>query len=258
MAKASKVNAGDIATKDQYNNLVDDAFGGSQLLAHQQTTPNMTLKVEKGIAYIGSTQVNFAGGNSPTFTAPTTNPRIDLLVIDSSGVLSIVQGTEAATPSPPTYPVDKIPICEVYLSVGTTAIYDTDHGTNGYIKKDTRPFFERGNVENYQDVIASRAIDTTYQNTTGKWIMVISSISLSAGMDQSVDAIAYIGTTSPNSVVSKVGIYHNVDRGYSGSGTVAVKGNVTFLVPPSWYYRIGKSGTGGASIDTWWEAELNL
>ncbi len=109
------------------------------MLPHQQSTPNMTLYVEAGIFYIGNTRVIFAGGNSPSFTAPTTNPRIDILTIDSAGTLAITQGTEAASPSVPTYPTDKIVICEVYNRVGETSIKDTSDGTNGYISNDTRP-----------------------------------------------------------------------------------------------------------------------
>jgi len=140
MAKASKVNAGDTATAAQYNNLIDDAYGASQLLAHEQSTPNLTLKVEKGVFFIGDTRVEFAGGDSPQFTAPTSNPRIDLLVIDSSGTLSIVAGTEAANPTPPSYPSDKIVICEVYNRVGQAQIRDKDTAGQGYILRDVRPF----------------------------------------------------------------------------------------------------------------------
>jgi len=137
--KSSQVSVGENALATQYNDLRSDAKGGSFLLPHQQGTPNMTLAVEAGVFYIGNTRVIFAGGNSPSFTAPTTNPRIDLLTINSSGTLAVTQGTEAASPSAPTYPTDKIVICEVYNRVGETSIKDTSDGTNGYIYNDTRP-----------------------------------------------------------------------------------------------------------------------
>ncbi len=142
--RSQPVNPGQDATASQYNNLREDAKGAGNLLAHQQSTPGMTLYVQPGVCYIGTTRTIFNGGNSPTFTAPTTNPKIDILVINSAGVLSIIAGTEAVTPSPPTYPTDKLVLCEVYLRVGTTAIYDTDQGTNGYIYRDVRSFISRG------------------------------------------------------------------------------------------------------------------
>ena len=143
--RSSKVNPGDSGLATQYNNLRSDAYGSSQLLSHQQSSPGMTLYVETGVYWIGGTRVSFAGGNSPTFTAPSANPRIDLLVINNAGTLSIVQGTENASPSVPTYPKDKLVICEIYNRVGETALYDTDQGgSTGYIYNDVRPFLNNG------------------------------------------------------------------------------------------------------------------
>jgi hypothetical protein len=111
------------------------------LLAHEQTTPGMTLYVEPGVFYIGITRVIFTGGNSPAFTAPVSNPRIDILTIDNTGTLAITQGTENASPSAPSYPANKVVICEVYHVVGETALYDNDSQVagQGYILNDVRP-----------------------------------------------------------------------------------------------------------------------
>ena len=138
--RSSTVNIGDNAAAAQYNDLRKDTFAAAHLLPHEQATPDLTLKVESGISFIGITKVVFAGGNSPSFTAPTTNPRIDLLVIDSAGTLSRVVGTEAASPSIPTYPTDKVVLCEVFNRVGQTTIRDTDVAGQGYIQRDARPF----------------------------------------------------------------------------------------------------------------------
>lgn len=138
------MTAGQDALAAQYNDLRKDAYGGSQLLAHQQTAPDLTLKVESGIVFVGRTKVVYAGGNSSSFTAPTTNPRIDLLTINSAGTLERTAGTEAASPSVPTYPRDKIVLAEVYNRVGQTSIKDTDDATNGYIQRDARPFLLNG------------------------------------------------------------------------------------------------------------------
>lgn len=158
MAKSEKVNIGDSILASQYNNLIDDAFGASQLLAHEQATPDLTLKVEKGVYYVGNTRVDFAGGDSPSFTAPTTNPRIDLLVIDSAGVLSRVVGTEAASPTAPAYPADKLVICEVYNRVGQTTIRDVDTAGQGYVYKDVRPFLGGAYIVSDSQVDVNAAI----------------------------------------------------------------------------------------------------
>lgn len=138
--KSQPVAAGDAGTHDQYNNLRKDAYGGSLLLAHQQATLGMTLYVEPGTYYIGATRVLFAGGNTPSFTAPTSHPRIDIVTADSSGTIAITQGTESVSPSAPAYPTNKVVICEVYNVVGETALYDNDSQTSGqgYISNDVR------------------------------------------------------------------------------------------------------------------------
>lgn len=103
-----------------------------------QGSPNMTLAVTAGVAYINTSVVKFAGGNSPTFTAPGSNSRIDLLVIDSTGTLAVIQGLAGASPTAPTYVADKLVLAEIFLRSTSTVIKNTDDAINGYISKDTR------------------------------------------------------------------------------------------------------------------------
>jgi len=138
--RSSDVSAGDTARINQYNHLRDDAYASSWLLPHEQSTPDLTLYVEEGNFYIGNLFYEFAGGNSPSFTAPTVNPRIDVLSIDDTGTLVRTVGAEAGSPVAPDVPIDEIPICQVYNRVGQTEILDTDDASNGYVYKDIRKF----------------------------------------------------------------------------------------------------------------------
>lgn len=138
--KSTAVATGDTADKSQYNNLRQDAQGAATLLATKQSSPNMTLLIQAGSVFFGTTKVDYAGGNTGSFTAPVGNPRIDLVYITSGGTITILQGTAAASPVPPTTPAGVITICHVYLRTGTTAIHDTDQGSHGYILRDIRPF----------------------------------------------------------------------------------------------------------------------
>lgn len=116
-----------------------------QLFAREQAVPNMTLEVLAGIAWFTqNSYVNFAGGNSPAFVAPVTNPRIDVLTIRSDGVLYVIQGTEAVSPTVPTIPSTDIPLAQVYNVVGETVIHDNDSQVvgQGYIQYDLRPFVQ--------------------------------------------------------------------------------------------------------------------
>lgn len=137
--------------RNQFNPLHHGDF--FPLRPRAQDTPNLTVKVGATIVesywlqiYQGTkVPLNYAGGNSPSVSAPASNPRIDLLTIDSAGTLAWTLGTEAASPAPPTIPDGKIPICYIYCRIGMTAIYnfeDSDaHPTQGYIFKDLRPLF---------------------------------------------------------------------------------------------------------------------
>lgn len=138
--RSTPVSTGDTGTAKWADDLRADAFASSMLLVNQQSTPGMTLQVQQGTYYIGITQVVYAGGSTPTFTAPVSNPRIDLVTADSSGTIAIVEGTEAASPVAPNYPTNKLVLCEVYHVVGETALYDLANETSGqgYISKESR------------------------------------------------------------------------------------------------------------------------
>ncbi len=110
------------------------ATGGSYAAA------TLKLYVEPGVFYIAGTRIIFAGGSTPAVTAPVSNPRIDVLSINSSGTLAWTTGTENASPVAPTYPSNQLPICELYNVVGETALYDNANQTagQGYISNDVR------------------------------------------------------------------------------------------------------------------------
>jgi len=162
--RSSQVTGGQTATAKQYNDLRDDAYASSWLLAHEQTTPGLTLYVEPGVYYNGSTRVEFAGGNSPTFTAPSTNPRIDVLSIDTAGTLVRTAGTEAGSPTVPSFPGGNIPICQVYNRVGQTTIRDVSVSGQGYVYKDVRPFMSNSPQLSNGGIIATAGENITAQD----------------------------------------------------------------------------------------------
>ena len=151
------------ARAEDVNALREDARASSYLLTHEQDTPDLTLQVEAGNIYFGSTLVEYAGGNSPSFTAPTTNPRIDILSINDSGTLVRTAGDEDASPTAPTVPAGEIPIAQVFNRVGQTSITDTDDSSNGYIEKDLRPFIKATKTINVETITA----DGNYTPTAG-------------------------------------------------------------------------------------------
>jgi hypothetical protein len=112
------------------------------------TAQTMQLYVEPGTYYVGTTRVLFLGGSTPTFTAPVSHPRIDLVTADSTGTIALVTGTENASPVAPSYPANKLVLAEIYHVVGETALYDVDNQQTGqgYVYNDVRPFFPGGYI----------------------------------------------------------------------------------------------------------------
>lgn len=91
-------------------------------LPHEAIPQNMTVVVEAGKVWAG-TLIERAQQFTATIAAPTTNPRIDRVVIDAlTGDVGVVAGSEAASPIAPAIPVGKLPIARINLSVGMTQI----------------------------------------------------------------------------------------------------------------------------------------
>jgi hypothetical protein len=94
--------------------------------------PDMRVVIASGKVVIDDVYVAYAGGTTSAFTAPVSNPRIDLVALNSAGSLVVVAGTEAASPSRPSAK-GVLPICFVSLAVGQTKIVDANLA-------DARPF----------------------------------------------------------------------------------------------------------------------
>jgi hypothetical protein len=111
------------------------------------TTPSMKVFVNTGYVSYGSSKIPVAGQESATLTAPTTNPRIDLIWIDTAGNVQIEQGAEAASPVAPDH-TNKIVLAEITLQPATTAI------TQDLIN-DTRPWVNLGGAGGLAGILSS-------------------------------------------------------------------------------------------------------
>ena len=106
------------------------SLAGRQILgcrAREQDTPALTLQVDSGW-YELSGYKSVEGGNSPSFTAPATNWRRDLLVINSDGDLAVEQGVigTALGAAIPAASSGTVPLCAVSLTVGQTTITEAN------------------------------------------------------------------------------------------------------------------------------------
>lgn len=101
---------------------VDGEVAG-QFAPHETSTPAMTVTVDAGRLMYAGTLATQTAQTTGTITAPSTNPRIDRVVIDETdGSISVVTGSEAASPSAPAIPAGYLPCCQVALATSTTTI----------------------------------------------------------------------------------------------------------------------------------------
>ena len=108
------------------------SFSASTNATSDSWTGNtMAYIVEPGTTTIAGTIVKYAGGITPTFTAPVSHPRIDLLTINSAGTIAVTAGSEAVSPSVPTYPSGVTILAEVFHNTGETVLYDNDNQVAG-------------------------------------------------------------------------------------------------------------------------------
>ena len=101
---------------------------GAAFMPSQSSPAAMTITIAAGLIFIyGSAPVSQAAQTCGTITAPVSHPRIDRAVIDSvTGALSIITGTEAVSPSAPSIPFGKLPICQIALAVGQSTIINAN------------------------------------------------------------------------------------------------------------------------------------
>lgn len=86
---------------------------------------DMTPAVAKGAVLSNGTMFAVAAADVTIGTADATNPRLDLIVVNSSGALAVRAGTAAANPKPPARTANDVVIAAVYVPANDTSIGST-------------------------------------------------------------------------------------------------------------------------------------
>lgn len=90
---------------------------------HEQSTPNMTVRLDAGPLFDGTTLTEVAAQSTGAIVAPVGNPRIDRVVINStSGAVSVITGTPAASPVAPAVTAGNSPVAQVLLQTSSATI----------------------------------------------------------------------------------------------------------------------------------------
>lgn len=86
---------------------------------------DMTPAVAKGAVLSNGVLFAVAAGDVTIGAADGTNPRIDLIVVDSTGAKAVRAGTAAAAPKPPARSANDVVLAAVYVPASDTAIAST-------------------------------------------------------------------------------------------------------------------------------------
>lgn len=131
--------------------------------------PSLSVVVSAGDFQFNGTRYHFAGGSVSLGSAPSVNPRIDLVCITSALTLLVSHGAEASTPAyPSTHGL--VPIAFVGVDVADVAVMDEDI-------LDARPWFhaESALARVFRMVAAGgeTAIDLSFSYQTGAHALIV-------------------------------------------------------------------------------------
>lgn len=120
-------------TATQYKTNLDDAAAVFARIAdafapHEQSTPDMTVRVDAGfIPARGGTATEVNAQNTGSLSAPSGNPRYDIVYIDAAdGTVGVATGAEAGSPSDPAVPAGKVAVARIHWTVGMSEITNAD------------------------------------------------------------------------------------------------------------------------------------
>jgi len=101
-------------------------LSGCEVTASSPTA--MTVEVSSGNIFYGNDEVSSSGATALAIgSAPVSDIRIDLVVVNNSGTVSVIAGTAGAEPMTPDYDPDTyIVLAMVTVATGTTTITDDE------------------------------------------------------------------------------------------------------------------------------------
>jgi hypothetical protein len=106
----------------------------------------MTPAVAAGAVISNRVRYKVAGADVTIGTADGTHPRIDLIVVTSSGALAVRAGTAAATPKPPARTANDVVLAAVYVPASDTTIATSQITDLRVIRSDIRYAFRTPDI----------------------------------------------------------------------------------------------------------------
>lgn len=99
----------------------------TQLETVQQGTPDMTVKIKEGSSVVsGSISGILSDYTTPTITAPSGNPRKDIVQINQENSVTVKTGAEGSSPAAPAVDTDNLLLATIDLAVSQSSITTSD------------------------------------------------------------------------------------------------------------------------------------
>ncbi|MEE8208754.1 MAG: hypothetical protein V3T88_07385 [Nitrosomonadaceae bacterium] len=172
--KATNADGSDPTSDDDVITSAGDISITEQFQTTESDPQAMTVLVKAGKVMNAETLVSIANQTTTTITAPTSNPRIDRIVINRlTGVFTIITGSESATPTAPTITAGNAPSSQILLATTTTVITDaliTDERISGSVEPSNANTTETLTNKVVGGVTDTNLVDkSTTETIAGKW-----------------------------------------------------------------------------------------
>jgi exopolysaccharide biosynthesis protein len=113
--------AGHFDTLPNWQEYLAESTGYGIVSGCEPSISGLTVTVGAGVVHLfDGTRKELSATNITLDSADSTNPRIDIVYIDSTGTVAKVTGTAAASPSAPALPTNGISVAQVSVAAGAT------------------------------------------------------------------------------------------------------------------------------------------
>lgn len=134
-----------VANIDSLEKSLAESTGYGIVSGCEPSISGLTVTVAAGVVHLaGGTRKEISATTVTLDAADSTNPRIDLVYIDSTGVVAKITGTAVASPSVPVLPTGGISVAQVSVAAGASTGTITD-------KRDMLPRFYNTGIVNVKD-----------------------------------------------------------------------------------------------------------
>lgn len=211
---------------------IDNAFAVAKrfaiaFAAHESSPPDMKVQLDAGyLPAEGVLPTEVAAQETAVLVAPGANPRNDVVYIDKdTGVVGVAQGTEAASPTDPDIPDNKVAIARVRLLTSTTEITNTD-------LDDLRGIEALGGVAGSEVAKLAEANIFTKRQTQAPIVSIASAATLA--LNDSTNAWSVTGSATITKVTG-VPAGTEVEMIAAGNWSISADGDNIIMAPASSY-----------------------